>query len=529
MSGLQNFVKGNRNGQADSAPNGQLPVNPVRHAVAANARVQMKPHIARPPTAKGPRVRGEEVAHNQSIRTSQQQRPSGESRKHNPWDTDEGSIDTTINESVIQVENTQQHEYQPLQLHNEESEAGGDEFPASDELEDELEDDEGIDLNNERLIHYFAEHEMANATEEEQMQFLQESQPQLFRTIDGDSYPTTTDGNPTEWDEQKEPRTEDPASPSLSSRLLPQGLSATLSNQQLLHNPAANSSHTNPTVPQNSTFWQKSVQIREQQRSDNAVHAHAQSIQQHTAAHPPTSQPPSYSQATDEHHPTAPSTTLAGVEGIPHAQSGLSRRSGRAEPGHTQNLAPRIVEPEQSFRQASTTRTQVVPIFQQHVEPAPVSEGPAFLEGDYEFDVLADMEYDDLRDESFDKNPCERDPVLPKEMREKPLSERLQFVQHELDPTKQSEFFSALPTSEWEDAGDWFLDQFSAIVKKTREARQKKRRAAQDLEREIEERHQHIAQKQRLVKDAMVKMQAQGEGLVPKSPRASKSPRPRRA
>ena len=138
------------------------------------------------------------------------------------------------------------------------------------------------------------------------------------------------------------------------------------------------------------------------------------------------------------------------------------------------------------------------------------------------------MTYDQLRDESFDKSPREREHILPEDMREKSLPERLQFAQQKLDPAAQSEFFSSLPTNEWEDAGDWFLYQFSAIIKRTKEARQKKRKTAEGVEQKIEARHEHVAKKQRLVEGAMAKMKAQGEGLVPKSPRASKSPRPRR-
>jgi hypothetical protein len=37
-----------------------------------------------------------------------------------------------------------------------------------------------------------------------------------------------------------------------------------------------------------------------------------------------------------------------------------------------------------------------------------------------------------------------------------------------------------------------------------------------------------VSKKQHQVKDAMDKMQSQGEGLVPRSPRPSKSPKPKK-
>ncbi|KAJ4989929.1 hypothetical protein SVAN01_04576 [Stagonosporopsis vannaccii] len=523
MSGLQNYVRGNRNGQAGSPQDGQ-PVNRNRQAFAANLRVQMKPHIARPPTTKELDARGESIAQQQSVPAPQQhslRRLSGESRRHSPWDTDAESIDTTIDQSAAQTENSQQHEHHLLQSNTEESEVGGDEASDPDELEDEVAE------YGEDVTKYLAAHNLADAPQEEQLNFLQETQPHLFPTVDGDSYPTTTDGHPTEWDEQQELRYEDLGSPSLSPEHVPQHLNATRSNQQPLQNPASNLPHSNSPVPHSSKFWQQGAQIREQIRNDNAVQAHANSGRKHDTARPPASQSLSHNQNTDERQLLASSATHSDVEGtVQDGQRAFTGRPNRAEPRHVHN--PILQTKEPIARHIPTSRGHIVPVVQQLVEHAPVREAQVFLGGDYDPEVLDGIAYDSLRDESFDKNPRQRDPVLPKDMRERPLPERLRFAQHEFDPLKQSEFFSALPTSEWEEAGDWFLDQFSAIIKKTRETRQKKRKAAQELEREIDGRHLHITKKQRSIKDAMAKMQAQGEGLMPKSPRVSKSPGPTR-
>ncbi|KAF2623737.1 hypothetical protein BU25DRAFT_173716 [Macroventuria anomochaeta] len=530
MSALQNFVKGSRNGRPGSPQNGQ-PVN--RQAIAANARVQMKPGVARPPTAQGLHARGESVAQHQSASLQPQhlqRRPSGEGRKRDPWETDaESSIDTTVNQSGVEVENSPQVDQQLLQPDNEESETGGDEEASG---EDEFDEEEEPEID-ETLNEYLAQHNMAHASHEERMRFLQETQPQLFRTIDGDSYPTTTDGNPTELDEQQEPLFEDLGSPSPSPQRLPQhGTNAPLFNQQpLQRNSASDVPHANTAMPQNSKLWRQGAQIRGQQRTDGAVHVRGQSGQQHKTALPPTSRPATYSQVSREQGLAAPPTAHPRPEVVIQGDSGgLPQRSSRLPTGprRIQNPVPKITEPAAISKHASTARAKVVPIVQQHVEPAPIEEPPTLPDGDYNPDVLFKMDYDQLRDESFDRNPHEADPVLPEDMRDKSLDERLLFAQHKLDPAAQFEFFSALPTNEWEDAGDWFLDQFSAIIKRTREARQKKRKAARDFEQQIEERHKHVAKKQRLVEGAMAKMKAQGEGLVPKSPRASKSPRPRR-
>jgi hypothetical protein len=108
-------------------------------------------------------------------------------------------------------------------------------------------------------------------------------------------------------------------------------------------------------------------------------------------------------------------------------------------------------------------------------------------------------------------------------MATKPLNDRLDHVQKNLAPADQTKFFRSLPTREWEDAGDWFLSQFESIIKRTREARQEKRKLAREFEKEVEKRHRHVAKKSRQVDDALQKMSAQGQGLLP-----PKSPTPAR-
>jgi hypothetical protein len=165
---------------------------------------------------------------------------------------------------------------------------------------------------------------------------------------------------------------------------------------------------------------------------------------------------------------------------------------------------------------------------QQPVEQLPVEELEAVPYEDYDEKTLSKMSYEELKNESFDTDPHARPSVLTEDELRKPLVERLRLVQMTLDAGQQSEFFRSLPTTEWEDAGDWFLDQFQDIIKRTKQARQKKRKLAQDLEAEVEKRYEHVSKRQHQVQQAMDKMKAQGEGLVPRSPRPSKSPRLKR-
>ncbi|KAJ4361392.1 hypothetical protein N0V95_001903 [Ascochyta clinopodiicola] len=534
MAPLENFVK-NRNGQAGTSPNGLGPVNPSRQAAAANARVQVvRPGVSRTPVAQhGLPLRGESVNQQQSLSLPQhlQRRPLGEGRKRDNYDTDTESLNSTANQSVIQVENSPHGDQKQLQPENEGAETD-DEGEASSEYEydgEEEEEEEAEYHFDQEAKDYLERNGKGNASYGEQLHFMQRTQPQLFPTVDGDSYPTTTDGNLTELVESAEAHIEDLGSPSPSpQRGLQHAQSAVLSNQQPLQQGRFPSPlHANLAGLHESKIYQKGEQIRGQQRTDGA---RGQQGQQHDAIHPPTSQLPSYSQANREQ----------GFPAATHARREVTIQAGQAgffqeapnlpsAPELFRNPLPKMTEPTAFSKHISTTRANAIPTIQQYTEPTPVEEPLGSPDVDYKSEVLFELDYEHLAHESFDKDPRASEPFLSEDMLEKSLVERLQFVHRKLDPAAQAKFFGALPTNEWEDAGDWFLDQFSELIKKTKDARQKKRKAAQEFEQEIEKRHTHVAKKQKLVEGAMIKMKTQGEGLVPKSPRASKSPRPRRA
>jgi hypothetical protein len=524
MAGMQQFVRGNRDARAGSPQNRPLSSSTHRQVIGANAKVAMKPHVAR---GQEPPTHGDSMPQHQNLLPSQQhvQQRSGVGRR-DPWETDTGSIDSTANQSVVRVKDESKVNQQQTQPDYEDHEAGDGEDAF---VEDELEENEGP-MWPEYLIEYLTQHKLADASYEDQQAFIDRTQPHLFATIDGDSYPTTTDGEPTVWDEQQYPRIEELRSPSPSLKrpfredLYP----LSLPQHSLQRNTA--SGLANAAMPQDNIIWLQDAQLREKQRTDDALYAQEQPAQPHAAAYPPTNQPLKNSQATVQQHNATLSATQAQPKvTVQGSRSSLAQASSRLPPGpkHDQTPISNVMQPAPASKHTPTIRAKVVPTLQPHNEPTPSEEPVVLPSCDYDEKVLFNMEYDQLKDESFDTNPCAHTPILPEDMRSKSLTERLEFAQ-KLDPAHQSEFFGTLPTDEWENAGDWFLNQFSAIIKKTREARQKKRTAAQRIENEIEERHQHVAKKQRLVTSAMSKMKAQGEGLVPRSPRPSKSPRPRR-
>jgi hypothetical protein len=446
------------------------------------------------------------------------------------YDTDADSIDTTVNQFVIQVEDSQTKQPQYLQ-HAEIVDFGsegadGDEDDATDDDDDEngeQEDRDDYDENDPK-DHRMTQEESdflerqgkAHLPFEDAVAFLAQARSQGFPTVDGDSYPTTTDGDPTEWRRDQGLTPESPSSrrsvmnghrsiAQPSMRRQPQGGS----NAQPMHNSAK--------------LFKQSANIRDQQRVNAYPNPQLDQGYHPITAPVQSSQPPSYSQVKHEFL-IAPSVS---ANAQPNQVAFNQAPQAFPQPGAARAQATKLTKNE---ARASSTRNKTVPIIPKSapVEHVPVQDLIARPACDYDLEVLHKMSYDQLKIESFDTNPHAKDPPLSEDMLQKPLVERLEHVQKNFDPIKQSEFFHALPTREWEDAGDWFLEQFGSIINRTKEARKQKRKLAEGFEDEIEKRHKHVSKKFRQVKDAMSKMQAQGEGLVPRSPRPSKSPKPKR-
>jgi hypothetical protein len=519
-------------------------INPERQAIAANAKVSMKrptPQQAHQPQAqagipsRGFRNAQDSTAANQH---APQRSHSGQSLKHDPYDTDAESIDTTVNQSVIQGGDNQVRnlQYQP---HGEVVDLGSaglddDEDEDEEEVDDDEygEDDDADDYPfTQEEVDYLQALGQTHLTREDAAEFLRRHRPGGLPTVDGDSYPSTTEGNPTELDEGQLPTSGDQDHGGL---VLPSPRRIGVKGQRPLaphptYHGLANEG-TGQIMHGSNKMFRQSAHIRDQQR----IHTHSgrqsgQGYQLHTT-HVQSSQPPSYSQAYCELAP-APASNPKTRPDHRAVFDQPQQPTPRQPPGHFQatTLPNRSVEVPITIQNLSSGRNKVVPDIQyQLVEPAQFHGAVVRPDGDYDPDTLDTMDYDQLKSESFDTDPRAPAHSLSTDMLQKPLVERLTFVQQNLDAGKQSEFFHALPTTEWEDAGDWFLDQFSSIIQRTKQARQKKRKLAQGFEDEIEKRHKHVSKKQHQVEDAMRKMQAQGEGLVSKSPRASKCPKPRK-
>ncbi|KAF2019478.1 hypothetical protein BU24DRAFT_419090 [Aaosphaeria arxii CBS 175.79] len=439
-----------------------------------------------------------------------------------PYGTDAESIDTTLpGASMVQVLDSQR---------TDPAKPGPDSTSEADSGDDS--GDEGADAYefNEVEQQLLSDAGMHDASFEEQWEYVREQQRHPDRY--GSPYPTTTSGRPGSSDdfegvhEYDEP--DNHANASTSPPLpVPQDR-----NTEVIHPHPARRSHRSPTptrtpnIRDPTQLYIQAAGIRKLKASaNNAVvtpRYHQEGVRELSIN--PHSQPGQSG--------TFPEPVMAsGQHRNTHIQMIASNGNLHNEDAHLRREIP-LLSAEQRLPSQNTKATEL---------PIPRSTTPYqyYDTGkedrietqqkpveDYDLKDLFQMDYEQLSKEDFDTNPRADAPVLSENMQQKPLAERLQYVQKNLDLKKQSEFFTGLPTNEWEDAGDWFLEQFTNIIQRTKEARQTKRKFARKLEDEIEERHKHVAKKQQIVKAAMDSMKSKGNQLIPNSPRRSKSKSP---
>lgn len=136
---------------------------------------------------------------------------------------------------------------------------------------------------------------------------------------------------------------------------------------------------------------------------------------------------------------------------------------------------------------------------------------------DYEPEAIKRMRYSDLEQESCDQNPSEPPFPLPDEVKDQPLTERIEFVAA-LGPEEKAKFFYSLKMTEWEEAGDWFLQQFGDILNRFRTARKNKRTVTGQMEQRVHDRHKQVERKKRRLDQALGSMRQSGTEVLQGTP-----------
>jgi hypothetical protein len=444
------------------------------------------------------------------------------------YDTDAGSsINTTINEhstlNGADGQRIQKQQSVPASRPHEDEDFDEDQQSnsGSSDGDSETERDDGPeDAQDEDQVQH---HHQGQDLE----YFRNEAQGELEAMglfIDGDSYPSTTSGLPEEHFEQRVLTQQVPANRAGYDRpgqphVPPPAQGNTTRHIQPTFQ-RANPPMAGPSTLPTPNLYQKGTAIRESEQRVHAPRDLSSGTLRQTNAAPISHQLPSNSQAIPQ-----ASHQAKGVPG-PQTFAPAGQTSRREAPPPKQihvatatSALPMRSVPSQT--QLPLIEDPAVPYRSVEEDPPHEPEGPI---GDYETADLYNMNYDELRAEDFDTEPRGKTQVLSNDMQSRDLEQRLVYVQKNLDPSDQDKFFRALPTREWEEAGDWFLDHFGSIIKRAKEARQNKRKLAREFEDEVEKRYRKVAKRQQNVEAALSEMKEKGQSLIPKSPRASKDP-----
>lgn len=137
------------------------------------------------------------------------------------------------------------------------------------------------------------------------------------------------------------------------------------------------------------------------------------------------------------------------------------------------------------------------------------------MELDYEVDLLSSMKYSELKDQPFDSNPRPLQLVVPENLRnpEASLEDRLEYFKGQ-EPDHQAMLFAQMPLDQWEQSGDWFLDHFSDIMSKLKDARRTKRDVSKAFEVELADREKAVRDRSEGIQEVMRQMRAGGECVL---------------
>ncbi|KAK3491776.1 extracellular mutant protein 11-domain-containing protein [Neurospora crassa] len=143
---------------------------------------------------------------------------------------------------------------------------------------------------------------------------------------------------------------------------------------------------------------------------------------------------------------------------------------------------------------------------------------------DYDDAQLYQMPYTTLLTQSFDEDPQEEalkqqaQATTKLQQDDRPpadatLEDKLQHYKTK-PPAQQAEFFTHMKIDEWDDAGDWFLDQFTSVVKRIKDARRAKRKMVEEFEVEIAERQGSVKSKIEKIGRTLENLKEEGKTMM---------------
>ncbi|KAL2038818.1 hypothetical protein N7G274_008576 [Stereocaulon virgatum] len=139
---------------------------------------------------------------------------------------------------------------------------------------------------------------------------------------------------------------------------------------------------------------------------------------------------------------------------------------------------------------------------------------------DYSIQQLSDMDYQKLKDESFDYIPNASNTIVQRDLPDPnlPLFDRLHKVFNDRSQKDKAirarGFFASLSIEQYEECGDLLLDSFQNVMGKLKQARQQKRKAAQAMEEQIAKREEWVRKKRGVCELELGRLKSAGAAVV---------------
>ncbi|PFH56553.1 hypothetical protein XA68_16336 [Ophiocordyceps unilateralis] len=134
------------------------------------------------------------------------------------------------------------------------------------------------------------------------------------------------------------------------------------------------------------------------------------------------------------------------------------------------------------------------------------------LSADYDDNMLSSMTFSDLQNEAFDVDPAKVSSQNGHDASAKLPLKLEQFRQQE--EKEQKHMFESMSMDDWEASGDWFVEQFTDLMKRLREARRSKRRMIQAFEDEAARREEAVRHRSETIDRKLIKMRQDGQRVV---------------
>ena len=370
--------------------------------------------------------------------------------------------------------------------------------------------------------------------------------------IKGDSYPTTTSGNPSVSDmgnggDFAKMNTQNGVN-SLQARQVDQRRQITAaSNANLQGQPPPSMAQTDQDRTDNGLFARQTPSDSNnthQQINSNFMFGKAPK-QQNAAFQPPRhaqqTAPANFTAPKPSANTAQPTSTATTSERSHHAFFGQQHQHQHQQATElssnahvlTKSTGARTRQPIQGSREDQMRSLKPAPSADHHLKESPAATyGQTIASGnqsqepetqlDYDITQLREMDYYSLRNEPFDSDHNAASVATDFDGQGNSITTRLVPARRS-HANVQAQVFNSLSIEEWEQAGDWFLDQFGTAVSQLKVVRQQRRKAAQEYEDEIESRFKAVGQKRKQIDMAMGEMKESGGKVLQGTPKKSKT------